>query len=132
MCECLSETLRQSSNQAISFSYMFCSRCQNHYFWWLWSECSPLPIPNREVKPHIADDTALVGFAYVPSSRHRKQAFSALDFRDSCGKVGRRQFFIREPIPVPFFCFIFGHSKKSSYFCNCLHAKCKYTRMALQ
>ena len=41
-------------------------------FWWLWSECSPLPIPNREVKPHIADDTALV-----------------------CGKVGRRQFFIR-------------------------------------
>ena len=51
-------------------------------FWWLWSECSPLPIPNREVKPHIADDTALV-----------------------CGKVGRRQFFIREPIPVPFFCF---------------------------
>ena len=51
---------------------MFCSKCQNHYFWWLWSECSPLPIPNREVKPHIADDTALV-----------------------CGKVGRRQSFIR-------------------------------------
>ena len=49
------------------------SDSQNHYFWWLWSECSPLPIPNREVKPHIADDTALV-----------------------CGKVGRRQFFIRE------------------------------------
>ena len=40
----------------------------NPLFWWLWSECSPLPIPNREVKPHIADDTALV-----------------------CGKVGRRQ-----------------------------------------
>ena len=42
---------------------------------------TPLPIPcrrrrlsrQREVKPHIADDTALV-----------------------CGKVGRRQFFIRE------------------------------------
>ena len=45
--------------------------CQNHYFWWLWSECSPLPIPNREVKPHIADDTALV-----------------------CGKVG--SFFLRK------------------------------------
>ena len=44
-------------------------------------------------KPHIADDTALVGSAYVPSSRQRKQAFSALDFWDSCGKVGRRQFF---------------------------------------
>ena len=44
----------------------------NPLFWWLWSECSPLPIPNREVKPHIADDTALV-----------------------CGKVGRRQSFIR-------------------------------------
>ena len=52
---------------------MSCPSSQNHYFWWLWSECSPLPIPNREVKPHIADDTALV-----------------------CGKVGRRQFFIRE------------------------------------
>ena len=51
------------------------------YFWWLWSGCSPLPIPNREVKPRIADDTALV-----------------------CGKVGRRQFFIRESISVPFFC----------------------------
>ena len=44
----------------------------NSLFWWLWSECSPLPIPNREVKPHIADDTALV-----------------------CGKVGRRQSFIK-------------------------------------
>ena len=52
---------------------MSCPSSQNHYFWWLWSECSPLPIPNREVKPHIADDTALV-----------------------CGKVGRRQFFIKE------------------------------------
>ena len=55
--------------------------CQNHYFWWLWSECSPLPIPNREVKPHIADDTALV-----------------------CGKVGRRQSFKGNRISVPFFC----------------------------
>ena len=45
----------------------------NRLFWWLWSECSPLPIPNREVKPHIADDTALVR-----------------------GKVGRRQSFIKE------------------------------------
>ena len=36
--------------------------------WWLLSGCPPLPIPNREVKPRIADDTALV-----------------------CGKVGRRQ-----------------------------------------
>ena len=54
------------------FPYMFCSSVPKPLFWWLWSECSPLPIPNREVKPHIADDTALV-----------------------CGKVGRRQFFIR-------------------------------------
>ncbi len=51
---------------------MSCPSSQNHYFWWLWSGCSPLPIPNREVKPRIADDTALV-----------------------CGKVGRRQSFIR-------------------------------------
>ncbi len=45
-------------------------------------------------KPHIADDTALVGSAYVPSSRHSScKHGSALDFRDSCGKVGRRQSF---------------------------------------
>ncbi len=44
-----------------------CLICQR-IFWWLWSGCSPLTIPNREVKPCIADDTALV-----------------------CGKVGRRQ-----------------------------------------
>ena len=55
---------------------------------------TPLPIPNREVKPGIADDTALVGSAYVPSSRHSScKHGSALDFRDSCGKVGRRQSF---------------------------------------
>ena len=87
-------------------------------FWWLWSGCSPLPIPcrrlpslprQREVcstgsqamspygarqKPHIADDTALVGFAYFPASRQSScKHGSALDFRDFCGKVGRRQFF---------------------------------------
>ena len=39
-------------------------------FWWLWSGCPPLPIPNREFKPRIADDTAHVR-----------------------GKVGRRQSF---------------------------------------
>ena len=54
-------------------------------FWWLWSGCPPLPIPNREVKPRIADDTALV-----------------------CGKVGRRQSFIRESRKsLPFFCLCF-------------------------
>ena len=47
-------------------------------------------------KPHIADDTALVGSAYVPSSRHSScKHGSALDFRDSCGKVVRRQFFFK-------------------------------------
>ncbi len=25
--------------------------------WWLLARCSPLPIPNREVKPGTADDT---------------------------------------------------------------------------
>ena len=44
------------------------------YFWWLWRRCPPLPIPNREVKPVIADDTAHVR-----------------------GKVGRRQSFTGEP-----------------------------------
>ena len=66
------KTFRWYFFQVHVFSCMSCPSSQNHYFWWLWSECSPLPIPNREVKPHIADDTALV-----------------------CGKVGRRQFFIR-------------------------------------
>ena len=66
------KTFRRYKNFVPNLLYVL-SDSQNHYFWWLWSECSPLPIPNREVKPHIADDTALV-----------------------CGKVGRRQFFLRE------------------------------------
>ena len=61
----------------------------NHLFWWLWSECSPLPIPNREVKPHIADDTALV-----------------------CGKVGRRQSSKEEfHQGTPFFVFLLNRGK---------------------
>jgi hypothetical protein len=28
------------------------------YLWWLYQGCSPLPIPNREVKPLKADGTA--------------------------------------------------------------------------
>ena len=55
------------------------------YFWWLWRRCPPLPIPNREVKPVIADDTALVR-----------------------GKVGRRQSFTGEPKTAPFFLFRVG------------------------
>ena len=47
--------------------------CRKDCFWWLWSGCPPLPIPNREVKPRIADDTAHVR-----------------------GKVGRRQAFTEE------------------------------------
>ena len=51
-------------------------------FWWLWRRCSPLPIPNREVKPVIADDTAFI-----------------------CGKVGRRQSFLKSiPYRMLFFC----------------------------
>ena len=49
----------------------------NHLFWWLWSECSPLPIPNREVKPHIADDTALV-CGKVSVEEYNKQVLSSL------------------------------------------------------
>ena len=51
------------------------SQMSNPLFGWLRRRCSPLPIPNREVKPALADDTALV-----------------------CGKVGRRPFFT-ESIP---------------------------------
>ena len=53
-------------------------------FWWLWRRCPPLPIPNREVKPVIADDTAHVR-----------------------GKVGRRQS-STEGVPkeAPSFCFM--------------------------
>ena len=36
--------------------------------WWLLQWCSPLPIPNREVKPTCANGTAVI-----------------------CGRVGRRQ-----------------------------------------
>ena len=53
-----------------TLSYVSPANCQTVYFWWLLSGCSPLPIPNREVKPRIADDTAFI-----------------------CGKVGRRQSF---------------------------------------
>ena len=54
-------------------------------FWWLWRRCPPLPIPNREVKPVIADDTAHVR-----------------------GKVGRCQFFTEGVLEkgLPFFVFI--------------------------
>ena len=75
------KTFRWYFFQVHVFSCMSCPSSQNHYFWWLWSGCSPLPIPNREVKPRIADDTALV-----------------------CGKVGRRQFFIRSSKRDSFFC----------------------------
>ena len=64
-------------------SYMSPANSQYRQFWWLWSGCSPLPIPNREVKPFIADDTALV-----------------------CGKVGRRQSFTEGVSSgAPFFVF---------------------------
>ena len=81
------------------FPYMFCSRCQNHYFWWLWSECSPLPIPNREVKPHIADDTALV-----------------------CGKVGRRQSFIKS-IPGGMLFFLLSPAARHACFSCSLRSR---------
>ena len=66
-----------SANSQSDYSdYSDCSEYSEkseNTFGWLWSECSPLPIPNREVKPHIADDTALV-----------------------CGKVSRRPSFTKE------------------------------------
>ncbi len=63
---------------------MSCANVPKGIFWWLWSGCPPLPIPNREVKPRIADDTAHVR-----------------------GKVGRRQSFTEGvSIEAPFFCFI--------------------------
>ena len=60
---------------------MSCANVPKGIFWWLWSGCPPLPIPNREVKPRIANDTAHVR-----------------------GKVGRRQSFT-EGVPkgTPFF-----------------------------
>ena len=65
---------------------MSCSDVPKRTFWWLWRECPPLPIPNREVKPPIADDTAHVR-----------------------GKVGRRQSLTGEPCErFPFFCFCVG------------------------
>ena len=61
-------------------SRVFPAESAESYFWWLWSECPPLPIPNREVKPHIADDTAPVR-----------------------GKVGRRQPLQGSRERLPFF-----------------------------
>ncbi len=63
---------------------MSCANVPKGIFWWLWSGCPPLPIPNREVKPRIADDTAHVR-----------------------GKVGRRQSFTEGVSnEAPFFCFM--------------------------
>ena len=62
---------------------MSCANVPKGIFWWLWSGCPPLPIPNREVKPRIADDTAHVR-----------------------GKVGRRQSFTEGVSDeAPFFLF---------------------------
>ena len=61
----------------------------NPLFGWLQRRCSPLPIPNREVKPALADDTALV-----------------------CGKVSRRPFFIRESINGSLFSCIYIMNKR--------------------
>ena len=63
--------------------------------WLLWpaslvSEC--------EAKPGVADDSVPVGFACAPVSRQRKQSFSALNFWDSCGKVGAANLFKGVPI----------------------------------
>ena len=73
------------TNHPKAFRRVRCSRVSSaesaeSCFWWLWRRCPPLPIPNREVKPVIADDTALVR-----------------------GKVGRCQPFTGEPITAPFF-----------------------------
>ena len=74
-------------------------RMSNSLFWWLWSECSPLPIPNREVKPHIADDTALV-----------------------CGKVGRRQSFIKS-IPGGMLFFLLSPAARHACFSCSLRSR---------
>ena len=92
------KTFRWYFFQVHVFSCMSCPSSQNHYFWWLWSGCSPLPIPNREVKPRIADDTALV-----------------------CGKVGRRQSFLRSSIRNSFFFLIITFCATTN--CNCTFAK---------
>src|SRR4026208_191940 len=36
----------------------FSSKTQHNSLWWFCRGCSPLPIPNREVKPLMADGTA--------------------------------------------------------------------------
>src|SRR5687768_3289457 len=45
------------------------------FLWWLFRGCSPLPIPNREVKPHMANGTAL-----------------------SCGRVGSCHILFKKPL----------------------------------
>jgi hypothetical protein len=46
-----------------------------NYLWWFFRGCSPLPIPNREVKPLMADGTA-----------------------PQCGRVGSCHIYLKKPL----------------------------------
>ena len=65
--------------------------------WWFCRGCSPLPIPNREVKPLMADGTApqcgRVGSCHIYYSpvTHHDRAFFCLYVLSSCRKAGTVQ-----------------------------------------
>ncbi len=85
-----------------------CLICQR-IFWWLWSGCSPLTIPNREVKPCIADDTAL-----VCGKVGRRQSYRGERPEDSREAFGSLFFCIYSSLPPPTICRRFPWCKVSS------------------
>ena len=73
----------KSFDRVINFSCMFCIQhlkfiIHHNSLWWFCRGCSPLPIPNREVKPLMADGTAQqcgrVGSCHI----HLKKPFRKL------------------------------------------------------
>jgi hypothetical protein len=44
-------------------------------FWWFNLRVTPLPIPNREVKPYCSDDTDIVGKVACRQNKGLKERF---------------------------------------------------------
>jgi hypothetical protein len=75
-----------------------CVLVSSPLFWWFNLRVTPLPIPNREVKPYCSDDTDIVGkvacrqnkglerailFNLIQSKNHRKVVFAFPNFLNS-------------------------------------------------
>ena len=75
---CLKVRLFNSLMVIIPLNFKFYSLKPSNALWWFFRGCSPLPIPNREVKPLMADGTAQqcgrVGSCHI----HLKKPFRKL------------------------------------------------------